>query len=274
MAEHPASVESQVAFINEEWRERDEVPHIYDRRSRLENTTRRDVTIHNARPRDEAGELTLDGSGFVIERHATAVTDFRDKHAIADVYFPEMRALIMEKTGAVDAFPVQFYQVRSSDPEHFFDAYSLYMHIDFSLNGWTNMARHMIKSAGSEDEFNDDEWDFALYNMWRPVGGTVEKDPLVLIDASTLDTADIVNYSAVKDRTDGLAALPIYNAEQRLYYVPFMEVDEVLIFKQLDSRAGRAIVCPHTSFRDPTAAPDARDRESIDIRMVCVFPKA
>ena len=273
MAEQPLSVESQVSFINEEWRERDEIPYIYDRRSRLENTTRRDVTIHNARPRDEAGELSLDGSGFILERHATAVTDFRDKQSIADVYFPEMRALILEQTGAVDAFPVQFYQVRSSDPEHFFDAYSLYMHIDFSLKGWTNMARHMIKSAGSEDEFNDDEWDFALYNMSRPVGGTVEKDPLVLIDASTLDTADIVNYSAAKERKDGLAALPVYNADQRLYYVPFMEVDEVLIFKQLDSRAGRAIVCPHTSFRDPTALPDARDRESIDIRMVCVFPK-
>ena len=52
-----------------------------------------------------------------------------------------------------------------------------------------------------------------------------------------------------------------------------MNPDEVLVFKQLDSRIEKSLVCPHTSFIDPNAAPDAAERQSIDIRFMCVFPK-
>ncbi|NKB99232.1 MAG: hypothetical protein GKR90_12165 [Pseudomonadales bacterium] len=273
MTEQPAFVESQIAFLNDEWRDRSEIPRIFSKESRLTNTSRRDVTIHNARLRDEAGDLDLDGSGFVIAKHASSVTDFRNKQVVADDYFPEMRDLILRMTGAADAYPVQFYQVRSRHPEHFFDAYSLYMHCDFSPNGWSKLARSMIRSAGGEREYKDEDWDFSLYNLWRPVGGEVQKDPLVVTDASTVDRADIVDYSAVKDSDTALAAVPMYNDRQRFYYVPNMQVDEVLVFKQMDTRKDKALVCPHTSFFDPTAASDACERESIDIRMVCVFPK-
>ena len=56
-------------------------------------------------------------------------------------------------------------------------------------------------------------------------------------------------------------------------HVPAMRPDEVLVFKQLDSRPDLAFVCPHTSFEDPTTLPDAPPRQSIDIRFLCVFPK-
>jgi len=269
----PLKVESQVAFLDEQWRERTDLPHIYNRQSRQDNTTPKRVTIHSARPRQEANDLHLDQSGFILVSHQTQVTDFRDKQIVADVYFPEMRDLILAETGAVDAFPVQFYQVRSSDPEHFFDAYSLYMHCDFSPRGWTKLARRMIKAAGATMDYAEPEWDFALYNLWRPIGGAVERDPLVLIDASTVDAADILDYSAMKEPGNARAALPLYNQAQRLYYVPDMQTDELLVFKQLDSRPGHALVCPHTSFDDPTSGPDARPRESIDVRMICIFPK-
>ena len=267
----PDSVTSQVSFLSEEWRERSDVPHIYDRASREQNTTPHTITIHNARPRHDAGDLDLDDSGFVLAKHKSQAADFGDKQTIKDVYFPEMRALILAQTGATAAFSVQFYQVRSSNPAHFFNAYSLYMHCDFSPRSWPRLARSLARSADIDEKFDD--WDFALYNMWRPVGGPVEQDPLVLVDASTVDRADIIEYSPAKDREDGLAALPLFNARQRLYYVPAMQEDEVLIFKQLDSRQGHAQVCPHSSFRDPTAKPDARPRSSIDIRMICAFPK-
>ena len=273
MPQHPASVESEVAFLNAEWRERRDIPQIYSRQSRLDNTAPHKVMIHNARPRHAAGDLDLDDSGFILVEHESQVTDFHDKQQVADIYFAEMRDLILAETGAADAFGVEFYQVRSAEPEHFFDAYSLYMHCDFSPNGWTKLARHFIRAAGSEVEYLDQEWDFALYNLWRPVGGPVERDPLVLIDASTVARSDILEYSPIKGRDDGRAAVPLYNPNQSLYYVPHMQLNEVLVFKQMDSRPGRALVCPHTSFQDPTAKPDARVRESIDIRMVCVFPK-
>lgn len=273
MTDQPEFVESQIAFLNDDWRDRDEIPRIYSRESRHANTTKRDVLIYNARLRHEAGDLDLDGSGFILVEQETAVSEFRDKHAITDVYFPEMKQLILAETGAFDAFPVQFYQVRTREPEHFFDAYSLYLHCDFSPKGWIGLAQRWISDAGSDRKFEESEWDFALYNLWRSVAGEVQQDPLVVMDASTLDRADILDYSTVKEAGKGTAAVPLYAAGQKFYYVPRMQENEVLIFKQLDSRPGRALVCPHTSFRDPTASENARNRESIETRFVCVFRK-
>ena len=100
------------------------------------------------------------------------------------------------------------------------------------------------------------------------------ENPLVVIDASTLEREDFIHYLPMAERDYPVVSLPVYNDRQRFYYVPRMRPDEVLIVKQLDTRPDRAVVCPHTSFVDPTSAPDAPDRTSIDIRFVCVFPKA
>jgi len=272
MNEYPDYVKSQIAFINDEWRDRDESPRIYSRESRRANTSRREVTIHNARLRDEFGDLDLDECGFVLVKHVTGVTDFRDKEVVLGDYFAEMRALILDLTGAHDAFSFPFYQVRSKEPEHFFDAYSLYMHCDFSPDTWLKFAQSIVKDSGRGKEYPPEEWDFAFYNLWRPVGGTVQQNPLVLIDASTVERDDIINYQAVKNGR-GQAALPLFNDRQRYYYVPRMQTDEVLIFKQLDSRTDKSLVCPHTSFVDPTAPADAVARESIDVRFMCVYPR-
>jgi len=272
--DYPDSVEAQIAFVNDEWRERAEVPSIYSGASRLANTTQHTVTIHNGRLRDAAGALDLDTNGFVLARHRTTLMDFRSKEAVKSVYFDEMRTLILKLTGAADAFTFPFYQVRSSTPAHFFDAFSLYMHCDFSPDAWGQFAQRIIRDSGCSESFLPDAWDFALYNLWRPVGGEVQKDPLVLIDASTVARADIIDYAPMKD-DDGKAraALPLFNPDQRFYYIPYMQPDEVLVFKQLDSRPDKALVCPHTSFVDPSARQDARERESIDIRLMCVYPK-
>ena len=105
----PDWVESQIAFVNEEWREQSELPRIYNRESRHANTTRHDVVIHNAR-RDE-DEYDLDNCGYTLIQHRTELTNFRDKEVIAERYFPEMEKVILDLTGAHAAFSFPFYQV-------------------------------------------------------------------------------------------------------------------------------------------------------------------
>ena len=129
-----------------------------------------------------------------------------------------------------------------------------------------------LKENDALDAYPAESWDYAWYNLWRPIGGVVKKNPLVVMDASTLKREDIINYSASKDRK-GYAAVPLFEQAQRLYYVPDMRPDEVLVIKQMDTRKGRAFVSPHTSFDDPSSPDDAPERESIDIRFMCVFPK-
>jgi hypothetical protein len=271
LSEHPECVKAQVAFVDEPWRHRPEAPRIYSRQTRLANTSLQDVVIHNARLRREAADLDLDQSGFALVDDPIQIEDARDNSYVRSSYFPHMRHLIRSLTGAHDALDVGFYQVRSSQPEHFFDAFSLYMHCDFGLGDWQGFAKSVLKEHGKDYSFED--WDFACYNLWRPLGEEVQKNPLVLIDASTLAEEDIISYLPFEKGQSPRVSLPLYSENQRLYYVPRMRPDEVLIFKQLESRPGKAVVCPHASFVDPNSPPDAPERTSIDIRFLCVFPK-
>ena len=58
-----------------------------------------------------------------------------------------------------------------------------------------------------------------------------------------------------------------------------MTPDEVLLIKQWDSQGslakagqrGTSTFALHTAFKDPSSAPSAPDRESIEVRLVCVF---
>lgn len=267
------SVRAEVAFLNAEWRDRDEMPRIYSRKSRLANTSKREVEIHDARPLHEAGQLHLDRNGFILTHQVSAVRDFEDKQEIERVYFSEMQQLAQKLTGAdrVVAFP--FYQVRSREPKNFFAAYSLYVHCDFNDRYWVKLAQSTIRNSGSSENYPADQWDYALYNLWRPIEHEVERDPLTLIDKSSVDAADLVDYRLSKSADSTVAALPLYNETQRFYYVPRMQPDEVLVFKQHDTRYPGPQVCPHTSFVDPTSPADAPERRSIEVRMICLFKK-
>jgi len=260
-----------VAFVNDEWKKRAQAPRIFSRASRLANTSPRDVVIYNARPRQEAADLNLDESGFVLLDDPVEIDDANDKSYVRSSYFPHMRRLMKSLTGAHDVLDVGFYQVRSSQPQHFFNGYSLYMHCDFDLRDWQGFARSVVKQH--DKDYSMQKWDFACYNLWRPLEDIVQKNPLVLIDASTLAGEELIAYLPVADGQSPRVSLPVHGEGQRLYYVPDMRPDEVLIFKQLESRPGRAVVCPHASFVDPNSPPDAPERTSIDIRFLCVFPK-
>ena len=61
----------------------------------------RRVTIRNARPLAEAGEVSLDRNGFQLVSHRSAVTDFSDDSVIRLVYHPESEALLRDITGGL-----------------------------------------------------------------------------------------------------------------------------------------------------------------------------
>ena len=71
--------------------------------------------------------------------------------------------------------------------------------------------------------------------------------------------------------TAAYAAIPTFNDKHRLYYFSNMRPGEAIVFKQYDSREGKAFVCPHTAFYDPAAGEDAQGRRSVEFRALCVF---
>jgi hypothetical protein len=113
-----------------------------------------------------------------------------------------------------------------------------------------------------------------IINLWRPIRGPLRDAPLAVCDASSVKPEQLVPSDLIyRDRIGEIYSVT-FDAQHRWYYVPEMQVDEVLLLKCYDSQTdGRARFAPHTAFEDPTTPPDAPPRESIELRTL-VFHKA
>jgi hypothetical protein len=113
---------------------------------------------------------------------------------------------------------------------------------------------------------------FAIIQVWRPINHPVESHPLAICDAQSINPANlVVNERRYQDRVGQTYAIT-HDPAERWYWFPHMRPDEALVFKVYESlKDGRARWTAHTAFVDPTSPPDARPRESIEIRTLAFF---
>ena len=78
-------------------------------------------------------------------------------------------------------------------------------------------------------------------NVWRSIAGVVEKDPLALMDATTLDSKDLVrakisfNDMKTSEQHQGEIFALKKNANQKWYYYPEMDAEEAILIKGFDT---------------------------------------
>jgi hypothetical protein len=232
----------------------------------------REVTIYDAR--SVADRLTLDREGLALMHHDTQVGDFYDENQIADIYYPEMVALLKAATGAEEV--VVFDHTRRADgltgPEKGVRPPVRGVHNDYTEKSGPQRVRDLLSPADAERWLSGRR--FAFINVWRPINGTVETAPLAVADATSVPYADFVAADLVyADRTGEIHDV-VYRPEHRWYYVSQQRQDEVMLLKCYDSaRDGTARFTAHTAFDDPTSPPDARPRESIEIRTMVLYPE-
>ena len=270
------SVRAQVRYLNHEWRDRKDTPSIGDGASRRANTHKREVVIEDAR----GMPLDLDRSGFVLVEHRTAVPSFEDRATVSDTYYAEIKEVVRRLTNADMVF-VASHTIRTEQTTGFNTAYARFVHCDYSLNGGEARRRTVLEEHGLALD-PPRRWEFAWYNTWQPIERDVFRNPLAVIDARSLDLSDVCEFwytgprSRPAARTPGLPAdasassMPVFNPRQRFYYFSRMRTHEMMVFKQLDTRTGRARGCPHTSF-EIDAPEGAPGRRSIEVRAVCAF---
>ncbi len=263
------AVRADVRYLNAEWRDRADIPVVGDRESRRANTAKHRVEIHDARGGLANGEITLDVNGFALLRHACAVRDFHDDAEVRRIYYPEIVALAKRTTGAGEVIITQ-HVVRTEDTSDFNKAYARFLHCDYTLHDPRDTARRALSRRGLPlADYADRE--FAWYNAWQPFDHRAERNPLAVVDASTVDPGEVLDYHYTGYGATGRSAMPLHNPDHRFYYVPCMATHELLLIKQLDTRRGCAMLCPHTSFDNPASNDDAPPRRSIEVRMMAVF---
>jgi hypothetical protein len=229
----------------------------------------RKVVMHNGRP--EASRFVLDRDGFRFVNHDTKVKDFLDDAEVRRVYYAEMEALVKAEIGA-SRVVVFDHTLRTADDD-FREKIKIRepvqrVHNDYTE--WSGPQRVRDLLPNEADDLLKRR--FAIVQVWRPIRLPVESFPLAICDASSMGTGELVISERRYPNRVGQTYAITYNPDHHWYWFPRMRRDEAIVFKVYDSlKDGRARWTAHTAFDDPTAAPDAKPRESIEIRTLAFF---
>jgi hypothetical protein len=241
-------------------------PGANDRRNGGTPDPRR-VTLHNGRGHDFA----LERDGFRFIPHDTAMADFFDEAELRRVYYPEMEALIKAESGASRVL-VFDHTLRTAD-DAAREARKIREVVPRVHNDYTEWSGpQRVRDLLPEEADTLLRRRFAIIQVWRPIRYPVETFPLAICDARTLSPRNLViSERRYPDRVGQTYAIT-YNPDHAWYWFPRMRRDEALVFKTYESLDdGRARWTADTAFVDPTAAPTAQPRESIEIRALAFF---
>ena len=229
----------------------------------------RRITIHNGRP--YAKEFDLERDGFRFVRHDTKVADFYDADEIKRVYYPEMEALIKQQSGARRVV-VFDHTLRTADDalRESKQIREVVRRVHNDYTEWSGPQRVRDILPDEADELLKGR--FAIIQVWRPIRHPVETHPLAIADARTIAPENfIISERRYPDRVGQTYAIT-HNPAHKWFWFPRQRREEAIVFKVYDSlKDGRARWTAHTAFDDPTTPPNARPRESIEIRTLAFF---
>ncbi len=226
----------------------------------------RTVTINDAR---RVNGLELDVSGFELLGHRSSLSDwdaFRDAERVKAVDYPEVTAALLKHTGAAKVVLFD-HTLRDSTvaPGHgeLREAVRR-VHDDQTLD---SAPRRVVKHLPPDEAQWRLKRRFAIINFWRPIGGHVLQTPLAVCDARTIEPKDLMASDLVYPDWTGETYSVAFNPRHRWYWYPRQTPLEATLLKVYDSATdGRARLTAHTAFEDPSSAPNAPPRRSIEIR--------
>jgi hypothetical protein len=225
------------------------------------------VVMHNGR----GNNFILDRDGFRFTRHDTRVSDFFDADEIRHVYYPEMEALMKAESGA-SRVVVFDHTLRTAD-DAFREQHKIREVVQRAHNDYTEWSGpQRVREILPDEAESLLQRRFAIIQVWRPIRHPVETFPLAICDARSVSFEDFVIAERRYPTRVGQTYSVKYNPKHHWYWFPRMQRDEALVFKVYDSiKDGRARWTAHTAFNLPHAPPDARPRESIEIRTMAFF---
>jgi hypothetical protein len=249
------------------------------------------VTVYDIRTQEPAPQINEDG--YEVLAYPTALTEeefmtYRTpegKQMIKDRYWPELQKLILEKTGATEAIPWHF-SLRNQTPGYHPDQIFFMktgisqpastVHID---NDHTTAIDHMNRELGEEKakELVAAHKRWAIINVWRPVGIPVQSWPLLVVDRRNVPNWNYPENTARVYRTNDPKYYKAHDNFLKFHpdyiyrYADRLSPEEVIMFKDYDSRTDRVRGTPHGGFQDDNSAADAPPRRSIEVRLFVFF---
>ena len=234
------------------------------------------IVVHNARELETAPTLGTHGFQLV---HAPTNCDLFNTDEVSTTFYDECRLMLQNVTGC--------HEVRGGGHEYRngFGGEKGERGVKPTPNGSGGayaMGIHSDMCAAVEHGFSrivPDARHFQSINIWRSADRVrIQMMPLAVCDIGSISPDDIVfgdgtNTGNIRQYTKVIDQRIIHSPTQRWYYYPDLEPDEVLIFRQYDTRqeslARRTVF--HQAVVDPTSSEDAPMRSTIEVRMQAVF---
>jgi len=243
----------------------------------------RQVTITDAR--SSAEPFSIDGNGFQLFRMETKVDQLENLQLnpeMRDQYCREIEQFLMDLTGGArvvvrrNSVTTRYGEPKAVNLPNVSPA--LFAHADntdaSALEGPLKSVLDELAADGVGFDLNEFSR-YAYYNVWRCFSPAPQDIPLAVCDGRTIDPMDevavksITNTSKFGVITHGVTVYK-HNPNHRWYYYPDMAPDEVLVFKQHDSKLPLRRI-PHTAFIDPSCPPGLPTRKSVEARGAVFF---
>jgi len=225
-------------------------------------------------------EFTLDGTGFALVDHRSAVAGLADAAELDGTYTSETTDLVRQLTGADQVISLG-WMLRRSAPER---RGALPPAPDVHVDLHTSAIARRYAEVHAKSRLPDNAYRRAVYtSLWRAFSPPPQDWPLAVCDYRSVDDGEgtpnllfrvraLPAPGEVPDDSEAESAASVfaYRPAHRWWYFPGMHAGEALIIKLHDTDRSVAWRAPHTSFHDAAAA-GAHPRESIELRTVAYF---
>ena len=143
------------------------------------------------------------------------------------------------------------------------------VHNDYTEASAPRRVRDFLGDAEAERRFKR-RW--AIIQVWRPIRGDVQMDPLGICDGRSIPREGFIRVERrYKDRTGEVYHIA-HNPAHVWFWFPRMTRNEALVFKVFDSDESKpSRFTAHSAFDDPSAPAHAPSRESIETRCFAFF---
>lgn len=217
---------------------------------------------------------TLDGTGFALVGHRSAVADFMNRETVDAVHRQEIVEVISDLSGAdqvlVNSPGILRFSEKSANSGILDNSRpARFAHVDIS--DFTALAFAQRAAPVGRRVVR-----FVHYNVWRAISSPPQDVPLAVCDALSVSADDLIAADAIFDQPgkpewsfEGLVVA--HSPQHRWHWFPNMNREEVLVFKTHDSDLARAHCVPHVAFDNSACPPDTPPRVSIEMRALALW---
>ena len=274
-------VDAQGHFANGKYRNvrMPDFAEVDDEQERSELYHNHPIRVYNARLMEPPASIDI--QGFQLVEQKTAVRDFLNLEVATTDFYAECKEVVQQLTGCHDTYVTQ-HQYRNGY-RHLPEGHPKRMKPTPTGSPGAYGGTHSDISPYAENRWDEivDGRHCVMFNLWRSIDldNEIQVMPLAVLDVTSLRFEDMIAADAwggAQAEQQHLVSYRLaYNAEQRWYYYPRMRQDEMLVFKQYDTReenpCHRQVY--HGAITDPETTEDSPLRQTIEVRVLALFEK-